>query len=221
MKHIIVLSLAVALQVTCAGTACAQGKVEERVYRIRVEDREAGRYTQKITTYGEGTIDIESKADVKVKVAILTFQYAYRGHERWKEGKLQYLASSSNDDGKTHTLMVTAEGGQLKVKEGGKERPMNGDAWSTSYWTLPPADRRTQPLVLVDADSGEEHRVQMQVVGKQTLQVGTQAVACTHYRVTGTIQADLWFDDRDRLVKRESLRKGRKAIVELQAVTVQ
>jgi hypothetical protein len=220
MKSNIVLSLSLLAFFLGGAPSFAQANIEERVFRIKVEDRDAGQYAQKITTYSDGTTDVESKADVKVKVLTMTFQYAYRGHERWKEGQLHYLASSSNDDGKTHTLMVTLQGKQLKVKEGGKERLMNGDAWSTSYWTLPPAARRTQPLILVDADSGEEHRVQMQVVGKTTLQIGTQQVPCTHYRVTGTIKADLWFDERDRLVRRESLRKGRKAVVELQAVTV-
>jgi hypothetical protein len=220
MKPLTIVSVLV-LHLSYCGVLWAQGKVEERVYRIKIEDREAGRYTQKLTTYGDGTIDMEAKCDVKLKVFPITYQFAYRGHERWKENRLLYLASSSNDDGKTHTLMVTLEAGQLKVKEGGKERLLTAEAWSTSYWTLPPADRRLNPLILVDADSGEEHRIQMQVIGKETLQVGNQPVACTHYRMTGTAKADLWFDERDRLVRRDMLRRGRKTVMELISVTVQ
>jgi hypothetical protein len=217
---IVIGALLLPLWTTSARAQTSQARVEERVFRIKIEDREAGRYSQKITTYPDGTTDLDSRGDVKLSVLGITFQYAYRGNERWKDNRLLYLASASNENNKTHQLMVTSEGDRLKVKEGGKERLLAGDAWSTSYWTLPPADRRLRPVLLVDSDSGEEHRVQLQVVGKQNLQVGTRAVACTHYRVTGTLQVDLWFDEKDRLVRREMTRKSRRTVVELLSVSV-
>lgn len=210
------------------GTALAQARVEERVFLIKIEDREAGRYTQKLTTYPDGTTDLEARGDVRIRVLTIHYQFSYRANERWKENHLQHLASASSESGAPggppgttqHTLTVSADGRQLKVKNGAKERPLSGDAWSTSYWTLPPADRRMKPLTLVDSDTGEEHQVQLQVVGREKLRVGNQTVPCTHYRMTGTLQADLWFDGRDRLVRREMLRRGRKAVLELTSVTL-
>lgn len=221
MNRFILAFFALGASLLWCGVAPAQARVEERVFRIKIEDREAGRYTQKLTTYPDGTIDLDAKADVKLKVLTINYQLAYRGNERWKENRLIHLGSASNDNGTTHTLTVSADGNHLKVKEGGKERPLSGDAWSTSYWTLPPADRRLKPLTLVDSDSGQEHHVQLQIIGKERVQVGTQAVPCTHYRMTGTLQADLWFDEKDRLVRREMMRKDRKTVMELISATVQ
>jgi hypothetical protein len=220
------LAFRIRLLTICVGllvvpTALGQGaKTEHRTFRVKVEEREAGLYKQTITTYGEGTIDVATQGDVKVKFLGMTFQFAYRGQERWKDGRLIYLASASNDDGKTHTLMVTAEQNGLKIKESGKERLAPPDTWSTSYWTLPPADRRLKPLLFIDADSGQEYRVQWQNLGKVMVPVGQQRVACTHYKVTGSVELELWFDENDRLVRRDMLRKGKKTVMELVSATV-
>lgn len=203
------------------GLALAQQyKSEYRVFQINVEDKNSGSYSQTITTYGEGTTDVVSKADVKVKVLGMSFQYAYRANERWKENKLQHLASASNDDGKPHTLLVTAENNQLRVKEGGKERVASPNVWTSTYWTLPMADRRSQNVIVLDADTGIEHQLTFQMLGKENLMVAGQRVACTHYRLSGTLNVDLWFDEADRLVRRDMIRKGRRTSMTLVSATV-
>jgi len=207
------------ISVETASLSGQQAKTEQRVFRVKIEDREAGFYKQAITTYSEGTVDLVVQSDVNLKVlGVSMHQFAYRAQERWKEGRLLYLASASNKNGTKHTLMVTAENTRLKVKDNAQERWAAGDCWSTSYWLLPPADRRQKPMVYIDADSGQEYRVQWQALGKETVAVGQQKVACTHYKVTGETQADLWYDANDRLVRREMMREGRKTVVELISV---
>lgn len=199
----------------------AQYKSEYRVFQIMVEKTEAGTYTQTITTYGEGTTDVVGKSDLKLKVLGITYQQAYRGQERWKENKLLHLASASNDNGVTHTLLVNPDKGKLNVKEGGKERTANADAWSSSYWTLPPPDRRDKPFYLIDADSGIETYVNMQNLGREVQIVAGQRVTCTHYKITGNgVLADLWYDENDRLVRREGMRKGKKITLMLMSATI-
>ena len=110
---------------------------------------------------------------------------------------------------------------KLIVKEGGKERGANSEAWTNSYWTLPPAGRREKPFFLIDVDSGIETQVTMQNLGKDSQIVEGQRVSCTHYRVTGNgVLSDVWFDDHDRLVRREGLRKGKKVTLQLLSATV-
>src|ERR1700733_11359440 len=84
----------------------AQFKSEYRVFQVLVENNPSGSYSQTITTYGEGTTDITCKSDTKVKVLAMTFQHAFRGNERWKDGKLIHMASAINDNGTSHTLQV-------------------------------------------------------------------------------------------------------------------
>lgn len=206
----------------CASFSYAQQvKSEQRVFKVSVDTTDAGTYTQTITTYGEGTTDLVGKSDVKFKVLGMNYQQAYRGQERWKENKLIHLSSASNDNGTPHTLQVDAEKGQLKVKEGGKERMAHADAWTSSYWFLVPADKRDKPFYLIDADSGVESQVSLQNLGKDSLIVGGQRMACTHYRVNGAPNpTELWFDENDRLVRREGQRRGKKVTLMLMSATV-
>jgi hypothetical protein len=213
-------SLALVISLLGCSLLHAQYKSEHRVFKITIEGTEAGTYTQTITTYGEGTTDFVGRSDVKFKVLGFTYQQAFRGQERWKEGKLLHLSSASNDNGDPHTLVVNAAGDQLKVLEGGKERMIRGDVWSTSYWTLPPMEQRKGTVPLIDSDLGTEHQVKLQHMGKVVLIVNSQRVTCNHYKVTGPVQADLWFDENERLVRRDMERRGRKVTMMLVSTTI-
>lgn len=210
----------VALVFLCCAPVSAQYKSEHRVFKVMVDTTDAGTYTQTITTYGEGTTDFFGKSDVKFKVLGFTYQQAFRGQERWKEGKLQHMSSASNDNGTPHTLVVNAVGDQLKVQAAGKERMIRGDVWSTSYWTLPPQEQRKGQFYLLDADLGTEHAVRLQDMGKSVQLVNGQRVTCTHYRISGSVQADVWFDESDRLVRREMERRGKKITLMLMSTSI-
>ena len=200
-----------------APSAQAQFKSEYRVFQVLVENNPSGTYSQTITTYGEGTTDITCKSDTKVKVLAMTFQHAFRGNERWKDGKLIHMASAINDNGAAHTLQVNADKGKLIIKVGGAERAAHPETWSSCYWTLPPAEMRKQPSYMIDADTGIEYQVTWQNMGKDSLIVNKQRVACTHYKVTGNGMptADVWFDENDRLVRRDGVRRGKTVVLML------
>ncbi|MFO0814457.1 MAG: DUF6134 family protein [Gemmatales bacterium] len=205
MRNILVLLVAL-----LPLAAQAQYKSEYRVFKITIDGHDAGTYTQTITTYGEGTTDFFGKSDVKIKVLGITYQQAFRGQERWKDGKLLHLSSASNDNGTPHTLVIDPINGQLKVKADGKERMNQPNVWSTSYWTLPPEDQRDKTVYILDADSGIEMAVKLQNMGKESQIVNGQRVTCTHYKLNAGNTSDLWFDENDRLVRRDGIRKGKK-----------
>lgn len=214
--------LAAALALCFAASVQAQFKSEYRVFQISVEDKPSGTYTQTITTYGEGTTDFVGKSDTKVKILGITFQHAFRGNERWKEGKLLHLASAVNDNGTSHTLQVNSDKGRLIIKREGVEREAHAEAWSSSYWTLPAAEVRNKPSYVIDADTGIEYQVTWQNLGKDSFVIGGQRVTATHYRLNGNglPPTDIWFDDNDRLVRRDGIRKGKKVVILLVSAEV-
>lgn len=206
-----------ALACCFTSTMHAQYKSEYRVFNILVDDKPSGIYTQTITTYGEGTTDFVGKSDTRVKVLGITFQHAFRGNERWKEGKLLHLASAVNDNGDAHTLQVNLDKGRLIIKTKGAEREGHLEAWTTSYWTLPAAELRNKPSYIIDADTGIEYQVTWQNQGKDSLVIGGHRVIATHYRLVGNglPPTDVWFDENDRLVRRDGVRKGKKVVIML------
>jgi hypothetical protein len=149
---------------------------------------------------------------------VYTYTYSYRGTEVWKDGKLVRLDSTSNDDGKRYTVAAMAEDNSLRVKVNGQERTTSPEVWTTSYWRLPDARFRNQAVPLLDADTGRDIRGNLQYLGTQQIQVAGKVQDCAHYRVTGGVKVDLWYDQQERLVRQEALEDGHRIVLEITGI---
>jgi hypothetical protein len=89
------------------------------------------------------------------------------------------------------------------------------DVWVSTYWRLPPARFRNQNVPLIDADTGKDLNATLRFVGMENTPVAGQSVQCAHWRITGGVQVDLWYDGYDRLVREESIEDGHKTLLEL------
>ena len=103
----------------------------------------------------------------------------------------------------------------LAVKADGKETMVKGSVWPTSYWKLPSEKNRGPGIVLIDADTGNLINARMEKVGVEQRTVLGQAVELNHYRLTGGVKADVWYDNADRLTHQESIEDGHLTVLEL------
>jgi hypothetical protein len=78
---------------------------------------------------------------------------------------------------------------------------------TTSYWRAPIVVG-DQPLYLMDADRGTVYSEKVARLPAEDLTVGGQKMACQHYRLSGTMAADLWFDAQGRLVRQRTVEEG-------------
>ena len=85
----------------------------------------------------------------------------------------------------------------------------------STYWRLPAAKFRNQNVPLIDADTGKDIAATLRFVGMENTPVAGQTVQCAHWRVTGGVQVDCWYDGFDRLVRQESVEDGHKTQLEL------
>jgi len=189
---------------------------EVREFNIKIDAKPAGSYTLSINRQDDGVTMVTGQADVKHRVLVVTYKYTYQGAEAWKDGRLLRLESTCNDDGKQHAVSVTAEPDATRVKADGHERTTRPDVWTTSYWHLADAKFRNQTVPLLDCDTGKDIVGTLQYIGTQQLNVSGQAENCAHYRVKGEqIQADLWYDSKECLVREESMEDGHRTLLEL------
>ncbi len=128
--------------------------VERRDFAIFVDGKRAGHYHMAITQREDGLSVMSGQADVQVSYLVYRYIYRYRGVESWKDGRLQRLQSSCNDNGKSLSVNAFADNGNLTVNANGSNRTCPPDAWTTTYWRLPAKKHRDQPLTLLDCDSG-------------------------------------------------------------------
>ena len=193
-------------------TAASRAGVETRAFTIFVDGKSAGACR---LTFDDDSGTTSGHAAVQVRHVLGTYRYHFDGTEVWKDGRLQQLHSDTNDNGKKCTIEATAGQTGLRVVANGRTSVLRAQAWPTTYWRLPPAKLRDQPLTLLDTDTGQALAARLQVVGPARMIVAGQTIDVTHYRVTGQAEADLWYDAQDRLVRQETLEDGHRTILVL------
>jgi hypothetical protein len=198
-----------------AGTARADDP-EVRDFAVLVDGKPSGSARMTIQTKEDGTTHVACESDVNVRILMIRYNYSYRGREVWKDGRLQQLSSACNDNGKRFQVTAVADGNGLRVRSNGRELTVRADAWLTSYWHLPAAELRNQPIPLVDADTGKPMQGRLQSLGVEQRAIAGQAQNVAHFRLTGAaVVYDLWYDGSDRLVRQEWVEQGHRTILEL------
>jgi hypothetical protein len=188
---------------------------ETREFNVFVDNKIAGKATMKIERRDDGNIAVACDSSVEVKVLFVTYRYTYTGKELWKDGRLQRLDSSCNDDGKQYVVSAVAEPGGLRVKVNNRERLARPDVWLTSYWGLPDPKLRGGTIPLIDADTGRDLECKLQHVGAAKMRINGEEKTVNHYRLTGKVQVDLWYDASERLARQEWIEDGHRTILEL------
>jgi hypothetical protein len=199
-----------------AGYSQAAAETEVREFTIHVDGKHAGSYEMTITSQETGVTVMSGKARVRLKVFLKTYTYSYDGTEVWKHHRLHGFRSSTNDDGKIYAVSAEAAGNGVRVTVNGREHLARADVWLTSYWHLPEARYRNQPIPVLEADTGKDINGHLHYLGAEQMVVAGQRQQCHHYRVTGgPSPVDLWFDGRERLVRQDYLDDGHRTILQV------
>lgn len=188
---------------------------ETREFAVRVDGKPAGSFRLVVQEDESGKITVAAQADVRVRYLVYNYVYQFRGTEIWKDGKLDQLESNTTDDKKQFAVQAWNDGKDLHIKSNGVERLTRPDVWTSTYWRLPEARFRNQPVPLIDVDTGKDIRASLQYVGVNSVKVNGELANCSHYRVVGSVQVDLWYDSQDRLVRQESVEEGHRTLLEL------
>jgi len=206
--------LAILLAFILIDPALADGQ-EKRIFAVAVDDKPAGTYQMTFQNRPDGSVALTAQADISVRILLMRYKYSYRGAEVWKDGRLVSFESTTNDDGKR--FHVTGTGGKdgVAFQFDGKEVFVRGDVWLTTYGQLPSEARRCDNLVLVDADTGKRLNAQLEKAGATDVSAGGRTIRAAHYKLGGSVKAELWYDDSGRLVRQESVEEGHKTAFEL------
>jgi Family of unknown function (DUF6134) len=189
--------------------------VETRDFNVFVDGKRAGAAHITIQNADDATIGVSCDTDVTVPGLFVTYKYSYRGHEVWKDGKLLRFESNCNDDGKRYVVSAAAEDKGIRFKVNNQERIVSHNVWLTSYWARPDNKVVNQTIPLVDADTGRDLDAKVTYVGQEDVMISGQSQTLLHYKLTGKVQIDLWYDGADRIARQEFVEDGHKTIVEL------
>jgi len=121
--------------------------------------------------------------DIEVKVPLIrTTAYIFQQNsvESWKGGAMQHLSSSTNDNGAPHQLNTASNG-----------------ALPASLWN----NDIVQSSTLMNTIDGAMMNVRAADLGSETVQTKRGNVAAHHYRLTGGLARDVWYDGDGNLAQ--------------------
>jgi hypothetical protein len=198
-----------------AAASAGAAESETRNFIVKVDGKPAGSATMTIQRQDDGTTTVACETSVRVRVLIKTYVYTLQSQETWKDGRLQKLASSCNDDGKQYQVSAAAQADGLHVRVNGREHIARPEVWVTSYWTLPDAKLRDQVIPVLDADNGRNLQGRLQFLGTTQKSVAGQVQNVQHYRFNGPTRIDLYYDAAQRLVGQDWVEEGHPTSLEL------
>lgn len=194
-----------------------EAMVQQRHFKVTVNGKSAGTYTQVITTKSL-TTEVKSSSTVDAKVFVIKYHYSFDGTEEWigrgNVLQLYQVKAELNDGGAWIKSTVKPYMGNLLMEStvGKKQAPR--ESWTATFWCLPPEDVRKNPLTLLNFEYGKPEQISLDKIGDETV----NGIKCSHWRVTGLAVVDLWYDSDERLVKRSMIRKGQTTVIDLVSV---
>lgn len=217
---------------------------ETREFKISVDGKERGVCKMHIQTRADGSEKMSIDAGLTFDYVIYVYRYHSAGSEIWKEGRLAELENTADLNKTRYRLQARAAKQGVRLTVDGKKQPeLPGHVWPTSYWRLPDRFAQKQPTTrspivqvageesatvelpasvsLLDSDQGRSLQGEIEFVGHEKLKVAGKPRACGHYRISGDVQVELWYDKHQRLVRQEGVESGHKTLLELSQHTTE
>jgi len=162
-------------------------------------------------------LTVSTAIDLAVKfMGVTAYRYTHRAQEVWSGDTFLGLTAQTDDDGKKYAVRIRRDGEALAVErsaqfeafspaaldrglpQGGAERAaLSPQILPSTHWNV----RQIRQTALVNTQTGAEARIQVAVLGRETVRTANASVAATRYRYTGDLVMDQWFDDAGRWVK--------------------
>jgi hypothetical protein len=218
VRRSVLLVAATLAVLTVAGAASRAAEIETRDFMVQVSGKPAGEVHMTIHKQDNGAVQVRCDTDIKVSLLIGTYKYVYRGLEVWKDQRLVRFESNTDDNGTRYIVSAFAEPAGLRIKVNNAERVVKQEVWLTSYWCLPDPKLRSNTIPLIDADTGKDLSGNLRFVANEKRRVAGQETTLNHYKLTGKVNVDLWYDGSERLVRQEWMEQGHKTVVELMRV---
>ncbi|MEN8874542.1 MAG: DUF6134 family protein [Pacificibacter sp.] len=121
--------------------------------------------------------------DIMVKIPLIrttVYNFQHESVETWRSGKLQQVNSKTNDNGEPHQLQSSGNG-----------------ALPASLWNNDVLSSQE----LINTIDGKMMKVRIADLGKENIETKRDVVAAHHYRTSGDLVRDLWYDAEGNLVR--------------------
>jgi hypothetical protein len=202
--------MALALLLASAGVAAAT-EPREREWRFEVflEDKPIGEQVFRLREEG-GRARLLTEASFDVKVLFFTaYTNRHRNEEIWKDGCLERIESTTDDNGAPFRLHGRVAGEGFVVETEKFSTTLPSCVRSFAYWNV---DYLMRAPKLLNSQTGEYETVTVRSLGEERLDVRGAPRPTRRYALEGPkLRIDLWYSlDNDWLALESASKGGRR-----------
>ena len=167
---------------------------------------------------GTDIVEIEKQGDTtnvkfttEISVVIMfveAYRYEHSGLETWTGGQFTSFKSQTNDGGTKHNVVATLVGDKINLMSDGKRSEVPRTVVPASLWNKAFIDHPA----LFDAETGAPISIQVKDMGDEPFVFHGAKIKARHYKITGDIERDFWFDG-DKLLRMKMLGSDHSTIV--------
>jgi hypothetical protein len=192
---------------TATAPAVARG-VEPGAYDYFIHHSIHGRigeHRMRVEEDGEALV-IEHSSEISLGLLFtVIYRREARSREVWQDERLVSFESVIDDNGTILEVRARAEGDRLVI-EGSNGRV--GEAPADVATTQPSFEGAIERKRFLKVATGELVEVSVEPTGPDKVTVGGREVAATHYRLSGELGREIWFDDAGLWLKWQLERGG-------------
>jgi hypothetical protein len=195
---------------------------QTREYTISIDGTPRGSSKTQFKS-SKGVVLLRSESEIKINYLVYRYHYISSGTELWRNGHIASLENAADYNGTHYAVKGSSTARGLALSTNGTVSLVSPEVWDTSYLLLPERLARPEatPVTLLDSDQGTCKSGKVQYVGDEVLEAADRRVHCMHYRITGDVDVEVWYDRSRRLVRQESQERGHKVRFELVSVTAE
>ncbi len=186
----------VSSQTTSAIEVAALYEPETR-YSIYRKGKKIGEHSLNIsTTESDVRVSVESQITVRV-LKVPVFKFSYQSSELWENDQLTSVESVTVTNRKTEKASLENINGSSTLRNDTGTTKTDLLPFATNHWHIGAVEQ----TVLFNTVKGTAGRVQVEKIPNEKLQIDQKELSVTHYKYTGDIVAESWYDSNNRWVK--------------------
>ena len=214
---------------------------QKREFAILIDGTKRGTCTMQIRRLNDGTVWMRGESQIRINYLVYRYNYTSTGTEVWKNGRLLAVKNAADFNGTKYNVKARSNGKSIQLSVNGTVSQVAPDVWLSSYWQAPDqlavggaSDRSNADpnslaaqeqgnrfVTILDADKGEKWRCHVTRVGQETVAIGGEQKECTHFRLSGEKDIELWYDGQGRLVRQDSTEQRHHVRFDLSEITAE
>lgn len=146
----------------------------------------------------EGELTVEARMQIAINFLFFeAYRYTYSSDSVWRDGRLLQLESRTDEDGAVTSVAVRETRGALRVTAADGREESSAPLYPTDHWN---------PGVLgsshvINTITGRINDVTIREIGVENVPVGDGSVQARHFRYSGDLETEVWYDEQGRWVK--------------------